>query len=229
MLVDHVGLQQRGDDHRELCEGKKLRVLLLDDCALHRAALRSVLVEAANAHVMEGASKEEAFALFRRSAADVILLNFTFGETSGVGLIENFLRARPSVKILVLSERPKASYASRALASGAVGYISKSASSEELLKALATMTQGKIYLDPEIATKLALKHVRGGNDVCDALTVREQEILRLIGEGKNIKCIAATFGVAYKTVANACTRIKTKLDAKCTSELVKIAYELHED
>lgn len=207
----------------------RLRLLLLDDHVLARQAVRALLTEPADAKVFDGPTKDQAVELFRQCSPDIVLLNYTFGESSVLGLIEKFIEIRPSVKVLVLSLRSEATYASRSMMAGARGYISKSASAEELVKALSTIARGEIYLEPDIATKLALRRVRGVADVSDKLTVRELEILRLISEGKDLSSIGRTFNLAYKSVANIVSQLKTKLKAKCMSELVKIAYELHND
>ncbi|MBS0232145.1 MAG: response regulator transcription factor [Proteobacteria bacterium] len=212
-----------------LLEDKKLRILVLDDFALNRRALRIVLAEAAKAHVVEAATIAEAMTQFRKSQLDIVLLSSNFCESNGLGLIKTFRDLWPSLKVLVLSERLNASLARRSLALGAAGCISLSTSTQELADAIETIAQGKIYLEPEIATKLALRQVFGEADIYDGLTARECEILRLIGEGKDLSSISVLLGVAYKTVANGCTQIKMKLDVTCMAELVKVACENSEN
>lgn len=230
MLASQVGFFGPRSDYIDRNQSAdKLRVLLIDDCRLHRTAIRTVIAETTGAHVIESEDFAEAIAHFRREALDIVLLSLALANSNSLVLMRALLELNPFVKILVFSERPRVVYANRALSSGAVGYISKSVCSDELVKALRTIAKGKIYLDPEIATKLALRRVLGETNMFDGLTVREQEILRLVGEGRTLTSIAENFGVAYKTVANSCTRIKRKLDVTSTTELMKIACEMRDD
>ncbi len=79
------------------------------------------------------------------------------------------------------------------------------------------VAEGKKYVEREIATDLAIKQFSGDGDVLDRLTLREMEILRLLGEGKSMMAIANTLGVAYKTIANSCSTMKNKLAVERTA------------
>jgi DNA-binding CsgD family transcriptional regulator len=82
---------------------------------------------------------------------------------------------------------------------------------------------GRRYIDKRLASDMVLNPVEG--DPLNALTNRETEILRLLGEGKSLNEIARTFGIAYKTVANTCTRLKEKLGVERTADLIRISLE----
>jgi DNA-binding NarL/FixJ family response regulator len=114
-------------------------------------------------------------------------------------------------------------YASRALRSGAVGFVGKSASADELIEAVKAAAAGQRYIDRRLASEMVLNPVEG--DPLSSLTNRETEILRLLGEGKSLNEIANTFGIAYKTVANTCTRLKEKLGVDRTADLIRISLE----
>ena len=87
----------------------------------------------------------------------------------------------------MLSMHAEAIYAARAVQAGARGYISKGASSEELVTAVIRVSEGKRYVERDIATEIAVKQFSGDGDVLERLTTREMEILRLLGEGKSLQ------------------------------------------
>jgi two-component system, NarL family, invasion response regulator UvrY len=126
----------------------------------------------------------------------------------------------------MLSMHAEAIYAARAVQAGARGYISKAASAEELIAAVLRVGEGKRYVEREIATDLAMKQFSGDGDLFERLTMREIEILRLLGEGKSLSAIAGTLGVAYKTIANACSLMKSKLAVERTADLIRMALEM---
>jgi DNA-binding NarL/FixJ family response regulator len=117
-------------------------------------------------------------------------------------------------------------YVRRALEAGALGYLSKGASAEELVAAIQKVYAGKRYVEEEIAKQLAVKHVCGIPDSLEKLTARELEILRLLGEGCSLSAIADAFGVAYKTIANTCSTMKTKLAVERTADLIRLALQM---
>ena len=88
------------------------------------------------------------------------------------------------------------------------------------------MAEGKRYVERDIATDLAVKQFSGDGDILERLTIREMEILRLLGEGKSLAAIASTLGVAYKTIANACSLMKNKLAVERTADLIRMALEM---
>ncbi len=126
--------------------------------------------------------------------------------------------------ILVLSMHAEPLYAKRALEAGAAGYVTKNASPEELLTAVRRVTAGGRYVEGELAQALAAPGVGGGGSL-DNLSARELEIMRLLAKGASLAEIAAAVGVGYKTVANNCVQIKSKLGVSRTADLVRLAIE----
>jgi len=118
----------------------------------------------------------------------------------------------------------EALYATRALRAGAVGYLSKNASPEELLEAVRRVAEGGRYIEAEIAQGLALQAAETGNPK-ERLTERDHEIMRLLGDGQSLSDIANALGVSYKTVANTCSQIKAKLGVARTVDLVRLSIE----
>jgi DNA-binding NarL/FixJ family response regulator len=113
-------------------------------------------------------------------------------------------------------------YARRALEAGAHGYVSKNAAPDELMTAIRRVAAGGRYVEAEIAQALALG---AGGESLDALSARELEILRLLAAGSSLAEIAEALGASYKTIANTCTLIKSKLGVDRTADLVRLAIE----
>jgi DNA-binding NarL/FixJ family response regulator len=124
--------------------------------------------------------------------------------------------------ILVLSMHAEPLYARRALEAGAQGYVSKNAAPDELLAAVRRVAAGGRYIEAEIAQALALG---AGAETLNTLSPRELEIMRLLAAGSSLAEIADALGASYKTIANTCTLIKSKLGVARTADLVRLAIE----
>lgn len=203
-----------------------MKILLVDDHALVRQGVRRLLAAIPGGEILEAATSFDALAQFRQAKPDVVILDISLAGASGLELLKRLLIENPHVKILMLSMHSEALYAARAMQAGARGYISKGASAEELIAAVQKVAEGKRYVEREIATDLAMKQFSGDGDVLERLTMREMEILRLLGEGKSLSAIASTLGVAYKTIANACSIMKSKLAVERTADLIRMALEM---
>jgi DNA-binding NarL/FixJ family response regulator len=123
---------------------------------------------------------------------------------------------------MVFSQHTEAIYATRALESGARGFVSKNATPEELLAAIETILSGGTAIEKDVAAEMAL-HDLAEDAYLRPLTERDLEILRLLSAGDSLSEIADKLGIAYKTVANTLGRIKEKLSVGQTSELIRIA------
>ena len=203
-----------------------MKILLVDDHVLVRQGVRRLLSAIPGAEIYEAATNHDALALFRKHDLDVVVLDISLAGSSGLELLKRFRIEKPDAKVLMLSMHAEAIYAARAVQAGARGYLSKGASSEELVTAVIRVAEGKRYVERDIATEIAVKQFSGEGDLLERLTTREMEILRLLGEGKSLANIAATLGVAYKTVANACSLMKTKLAVERTADLIRTALEM---
>ncbi len=115
-------------------------------------------------------------------------------------------------------------YAKRALEAGAAGYVTKNVSPDELVAAVRRLAAGGRYVEAELAQAMAVQSADGGGAL-DSLSARELEILRLLGAGASLAEIAEAVGVGYKTIANSCGQIKSKLGVSRTADLVRLAIE----
>lgn len=201
-----------------------MKILIVDDHAVVRQGIQRLLSSLPNAAIFEAATAHEALAAARKERPDVIILDINLEGASGLELLRRLRIEMPAVRVLMFSMHAEPIYANRALKAGAYGYVCKSASAEELTTAVLRVLEGERYLDSTLAGELVMSSVRA-EDPMRNLTNREIEILRMLGEGKSLQGIADAIGIAYKTVANSCGRIKEKLDLPRTSDLIRFSIE----
>lgn len=200
-----------------------MKILVVDDHTVMRQGIQRLLGAIPDARVEEAGSAREAMLLARHERPDIVVLDINLKETSGLDLLKRMRLEWPGLRVVVFSMYADIVYARTARRLGALGFVSKSADAEELVKAVRHAMRGEVYIDRQTAASLELApipDVAGGK-----LSNREIEILRLLAEGKSLTGIAETLGVAYKTVANQCTRIKEKLGLDRTADLIRYALE----
>jgi two-component system invasion response regulator UvrY len=208
-----------------------MKALLVDDHPIVRAGLRRLLTSAGNIECLEAENGRDALTLFRDHRPDVVVLDLNLpGGIGGLELLRRLIledhAGTAPARVLVFSMHTDAIYAARALQAGARGYISKDAAPDEIVLAARRVAAGGGYLEHGIAEELALQRVSGGAHPMLELTGRDLDILRLLGEGRSLAEIAGALGIAYKTVANTCTRLKGKLGVARTADLVRVAIEM---
>jgi two-component system, NarL family, invasion response regulator UvrY len=200
------------------------KILLVDDHAVARAGMRGLLATEPSVAIFEAESGSEALEICRRERPALVVLDLNLGDSSGLEVLRRIVNFDKAVRVLVLSMHSEPIYAARALQAGARGYVSKSSGAEEFVAAVRAVSRGERYIEPELATHLAVSKF-SEKDPLDELTAREVDILRALGEGQSYAEIAAGIGVSYKTVANTSTRIKKKLGIDRTADLIRLSLE----
>ncbi|HEY1613778.1 MAG TPA: response regulator transcription factor [Rhizomicrobium sp.] len=197
-------------------------LLLIEDHAIVRAGVSRLLSARPDIVIHGMATAEEGLAALKTITPELIVLDMNLPGISGFEALRRFRPAAPGAPILVFSMHSEPVYAVRALECGAKGYVSKSAPPTEILLAIDTLLLGETYVEKEIAREISTGTSNSG-DYLRHLTGRDLEILRLLASGRTLSEIAQSFGVAYKTVANTCTRTREKLGARSLAELVSLA------
>ena len=197
-------------------------VLVVEDHAIVRAGIRRLLDERGDVEVQEVSTGEAALEAIAGRAFALVILDLNLPGLAGLELLRRIIRQTAGVPVLVFSQHTEAIYATRALETGARGFVSKNASPEELLEAVETILNGGTAIEKDVAAEMAL-HDLAEDAYLKPLTERDLEILRLLSAGDSLSEIADKLGIAYKTVANTLSRIKEKLGVGQTSELIRIA------
>ena len=203
-----------------------MKLLLVDDHAVVREGVRRLLSVSLEATLLEAETGREALTVFRAEKPEVVVLDLNLPGSGGLDLLRRILIEDQKTKVLIFSMHTTPLYVARALQAGAKGYISKSAGAEELVEAIRTVMAGGKYVERELAADLAV-NVLGSDDSGKPLSPRELDIMRLLAKGKGLSDIADALGISYKTVANTCTSIKHKLLVDRTSDLIRLAVEMH--
>lgn len=201
-----------------------MRILLVEDHAVVREGVRRLLSVHLPGDVDEASDIDTALALYAQNRADLVILDLNLTGAGGLEMLRRLLATDPSARVLIFSMHAEPAFAARALKAGAKGYVSKSAPSDELIAAAKRIHEGGNYIDREMASVLALGQ-QGSGDPLQSLSVREMEILRLLGQGKSLTAIADALGVAYKTIANNCSQMKVKLGVERTADLIRMALQ----
>ncbi|WP_394760463.1 response regulator [Phenylobacterium sp.] len=200
-----------------------MKILLVDDHAIVRTGLRKLLAMVSDAEILEAKTGRESLVIAKAHHLDMIILDLNLPELGGIELLSR-LRQNSDVPILVLSMHAEPLYVTRALEAGAQGYVSKNASPEELLTAIRQVGGGGRYVEQEIAQALVLYSTVPAASLAQ-LAPRDLEILRLLAAGRSLGEIAEALGLGYKTIANNCSLIKTKLGVTKTADLLRLALE----
>jgi two-component system invasion response regulator UvrY len=198
-----------------------MKILVVDDHAVVREGVRRLLATISGAEIHEAATSQDALALSRTVNPDVVVLDISLDGSSGLELLRRLKTENAAQRVVMFSMHSEPGYAMRALKAGAAGYVSKSADAGELVTAVKKIAAGDRYLDRSVANDLVFS--ASTDDPLRKLSNREVEILRLLGEGKSLGEIASTFGVAYKTIANTCSRLKDKLGVERTADLIRLS------
>ncbi len=200
-----------------------MKILIVDDHTVVRDGVRRLVEALPATAIAEAETPSEALAVFRKFRPDVTILDINLKNGSGLDALRRLRADDPKAKIVVFSMYSDIVYAASARRDGALGYVSKSAPTDELLVAIEKALVGESYVDSE-TTALMARHetAEGGTK---ELSRRELQILHMLGEGKSLTDIAQGLGVAYKTIANTSSRMKEKLGVDRTSDLVRFALE----
>jgi DNA-binding NarL/FixJ family response regulator len=202
-----------------------MKILIVDDHPIVRAGLRRLLAAESETEVREAASGKEGLSAFRDQRPDVVILDLGLPGISGLEVISRLKAADPAARVLVLSMHDDHVHVTRALQAGAVGYLSKNAPPGELLEAIRRVAGGLTYIEHDIAEALVFSNLQNRSDPVGELSARDLEILHLLAQGRSLTQIADAIGISYKTAANNCSQLKSKLGAPSTADLIRIAIQ----
>lgn len=202
-----------------------IRVLLVDDHAVVRMGFRLLLQSVADISVIaEADSGESACRLYMELNPDVVIMDLAMPGMGGLEALRRIRAHHPDARVLTLSAHDDPMHARRALQEGARGFLSKRSAPEALLEAVAIVADGRRYLDPELAQKLALAEFDGGTkSPVERLSEREFEVFVRLAGGATVQRIAVDLNLSASTVGTHLYNIKQKLGLANQSELTLLA------
>ncbi|MBR0317885.1 MAG: response regulator transcription factor [Spirochaetia bacterium] len=210
------------------------KILLVDDHPAIRASIGAELLRKNIAEqVFEAGNSEEGYDKAVFLNPDLIVMDISLYGASGIELTKKILQRIPGTKIVMLSMYSKVIYITESLKAGAKGYILKEADMDSIMDGIKKVLSGETYVDSRISSKVIASLISPGeeleqpeNSTYDTLSSREQEILRLLAEGREIRDIAKELCISSKTVINHRTNIMQKLNCSNMVELIKYAIHI---
>jgi DNA-binding NarL/FixJ family response regulator len=215
-------------DHVSCGKRRAARVLIIDDHPIVREGLRRIiepeddLVVCAEADSVRGAR-----VAIKETGPHAIIADISLNQGDGIELVREVRAHHPQLPILVLSTHDEAIYAERMLSVGASGYMTKQATTEQILRSLRRVIDGGIYVSEVVAANMIRRAAAGGRhisaDPVDRLTNRELQVLHLIGKGMSTRETAHLLNVSMKTIESHRQRIKGKINLRNGTQLVQFA------
>ena len=205
-----------------------MKVAIIDDHKMFRQGVESMLQDHEDVSLAWGAANsEEAIIQLSNEKPDVILMDISLGDESGITLTKTILESHPNIKILGLSMHKEDNYIVNLLEVGAKGYLLKDAGAEEMVQAIKKVYEGDTYYSSHV-TNVLMKHLTQGTKPTETgaqvkLTNREVEVLKLIAEENSNPEIAEQLFISIRTVDTHRRNLLDKLQAKNTAGLVRYA------
>jgi two-component system invasion response regulator UvrY len=206
-----------------------IRVLIADDHAVVRQGLKQILGGTPEMLVAgEATNGQEVLDKVRAEAWDVVILDISMPDRSGLDILKQLKAERPKLPVLVLSMHSEDQYAVRVLKAGASGYLTKDSAPDELVKAIRKVVSGGRYVSSFLAEKLAFEIGTDSSRLPhETLSDREFQVLRLIAAGKSVTEIAAELYLSVKTVSTYRARLLRKMNLGTNAELMHYAMQNH--
>jgi DNA-binding NarL/FixJ family response regulator len=208
-----------------MTEKATIKVFIADDHAIVREGLKQILAETRDIVVAgEAENGLDAIKLFRKSECQVMLLDISMPDRSGIEVLKQIKKEKPELAVLMLSMHREDQYAIRSLKAGAAGYLTKQSAPKELVTAIRQVAGGLKYISAALAQELA-NHVGEDHEAPphDTLSDREYQTLTMIASGKTVGMIAKELSLSVKTVSEYRARLLVKMKLKNSAELTHYA------
>jgi two-component system invasion response regulator UvrY len=204
-----------------------IRVLIADDHPIVRQGLRQILSEIPDMVVAgEAVNGQETLDQVRAGGWDVLVLDITMPDRSGLDILKELKHQQPDLPVLVLSIHAEKQFAVRLLKAGASGYLTKENAPDELVKAIRKVVDGGKYISQNLAESLAFSlDVTSDRPRHETLSDREFQVMQLMASGKTLTEIAEELSLSPKTVSTYRTRLLEKMNLKTNAEIVRYAIE----
>jgi DNA-binding NarL/FixJ family response regulator len=204
---------------------KSHKVYLVDDHSVVRDGLAKLINGEEDLTVCGDAGNiQEAFQGIEECKPDIVIVDITLKDGSGIRLIENLTYSNADLPVLVLSMHDESVYAERCIKAGAKGYIMKQEPSDKMISAIRKVLNGRKYLSDKLEEKFVdcffSKTKKQSISPLERLTNRELEVYQLIGQGLKKRAIAGNLNISVKTVENHMEHIKKKIDLKTSHEII---------
>lgn len=204
-----------------------LNILIADDHAIIRKGLQQIIHQAYPSAVVEEATDaESAIKKTVNNEYDVIICDLSMPGRGGLEVLQHIKQHFPKTPVLILSIHPEEQYAIRVLKAGASGYLSKDSATEELVKAMQLVLQGRKYISASIAEKMASELDQNmDKPLHELLSDREFHVFKLLASGKTVSEIAETLSLGITTVSTYRARVMMKMNMRTNADLTRYALQ----
>jgi len=204
-----------------------IEILLVDDHAIVREGLRRIIDDTIGITISaEASTGQEALDLIWKEKYDLVILDISMPGKNGLQTLKEIKKHDAKLPVLMLSMHAEKQYAMRAIKAGASGYLTKESASEQLVRAIRKIFDGRKYISPGVAELLVTDIYHDEDkELHEYLSDREFEIFKLIVRGDAAKIIAENLSISDKTVSTYRSRILKKMNLKNTVDLVHYAIE----
>lgn len=202
-----------------------IKVLIADDHAIVREGLKQILADTRDVVVAgEAENGLEAIKLVRQGKGDVLLLDISMPDRSGIEVLKQVRKEEPGLAVLILTMHREDQYAIRSLKAGAAGYLNKQSAPAELVNAIRVVAAGRKYVSPALAQELA-NQLNEEREVPlhETLSDREFQTLTMIASGKTVSDIAKELVLSVKTISMYRARLLQKMKLRHNAELTHYA------
>ena len=201
------------------------RILVVDDHAIVRQGLKQILADTPDLVVAgEASTGQEALEKVRTGEWDVVVLDISLPDRSGLTVLEQLKSQYPELPVLVLSMHAEEQYALRVLKAGAAGYLPKESAPEQLVSAIHKVSRGGKYVSPTLMEKFVSELGADPHKPRhEILSGREFQVLCMIAGGKSLTQIAEDLGVSVKTISTHRTRMLKKMHLKTNADVIHYA------
>ena len=206
-----------------------IKIVIADDHAIVREGLKQILADTGDITVAgEAENALEAVRLVRRGKCDVLLLDISMPDRSGIDVLKQLRKEYPGLVVLMLTMHREDQYAIRSLKAGAAGFLNKQSAPAELVNAIRQVASGKKYVSPTLAQELA-NQVDEDREVPlhETLSDREYQTLTMIASGKTVSDIAGELLLSVKTISMYRSRLLHKMKLRHNAELTHYAIKHH--
>jgi two-component system, NarL family, invasion response regulator UvrY len=208
---------------------EKIKILIADDHAIVREGLKQILADTKDIVVAGHADNgSDAIKLVRNSNCDVLLLDISMPDRSGIEVLKQIKKEHPKLTVLMLSMHREDQYAIRSLKAGAAGYLNKQSAPDQLVDAIRQVASGRKYISPALAQELANQVGDERNvPLHETLSDREFQTLVMIASGKTVGDIAIELSLSVKTISMYRSRLLQKMKLRHNAELTHYAIKNH--
>jgi len=225
LIFGHASLERNAILKSQAERGHLVKLLVVEDHPIVISGCRALFSEDDGVTMFEARTASAARVALKNETPDVSIIDINLPDGSGLELTREFIAHDQDAKVVVFSMSDTPMLAIQAIECGAKSYVSKNGSPSDLKNAVLAVARGELWISDDLIQEMALLRAKAPTST-SFLSEREHQVLRMLARGRSMAEIASDISVSYKTVAADCAMLRTKLGARTSSEMIRIAVEL---